>query len=43
VFLADEIVERLRPVFSRKNLVTHALNLVRGGLGGNRFSKSGGH
>ena len=40
VLLADEIVERLRAVFSRKNLVAHAPNLVRRGLGENRISAS---
>ena len=28
VRLADEIVERLRPIFARENLVAHAINLV---------------
>jgi hypothetical protein len=29
VRLADEIVERLRTIFSRENLVAHAPNLIR--------------
>jgi hypothetical protein len=29
VRLSDEIVERLRPIFSRENLIAHALNLIR--------------
>jgi membrane protein implicated in regulation of membrane protease activity len=40
VLLSDEIIEGLRPVFSRKNLVTHALNLVRGCGRENRFRKA---
>ena len=28
VRLADQIVERLRPIFARENLITHALSLV---------------
>jgi hypothetical protein len=28
VHLADEIVKRLRPIFSRENLIAHAANLV---------------
>ena len=43
VLLADEVVERLRPIFSRENLIAHAPNLVRRGLGENRFSKSAGN
>ena len=43
VFLADEIVKCLRPVLPRENLVAHAPNLVRRGLGENRFSKSAGN
>ena len=27
--LPDQVVERLRPVFSRENLVTHAFNLMK--------------
>ncbi len=38
VRLADEIVERLRPIFARENLVTHAPNLVPRRLGENRIS-----
>ncbi len=38
VRLADQIVERLRPIFARENLVAHALNLVRRRLGENRIS-----
>jgi hypothetical protein len=26
--LPDEVVERLRPIFSCENFVTHALNLI---------------
>ncbi|MFZ1219949.1 MAG: hypothetical protein WAO00_11695, partial [Chthoniobacterales bacterium] len=29
VRLADKIVESLRPIFSRENLITHAPNLIR--------------
>ena len=29
--LPDEIVERLRPIFARENLITHAPNLMRRG------------
>jgi hypothetical protein len=29
VRLPDEIVERLRPIFSRENLIAHAPNLIR--------------
>ena len=43
VLLPDDIVERLRPIFARENLVAHAPNLVRRGLGENRFSKSAGN
>jgi len=43
VFLADEIVKCLRPVLPRENLVAHTSNLVRRGLGENRFSKSAGN
>jgi hypothetical protein len=28
MLLADQIVERLRPIFPGENLVTHALNLI---------------
>jgi hypothetical protein len=38
VLLPDEIVEGLRPIFSSKNLIAHALNLVRRADGGNRIS-----
>jgi hypothetical protein len=31
VFLSDQIVKRLRPVFARENLVAHAQNLTRAG------------
>jgi hypothetical protein len=29
VHLPDKIVERLRPIFARENLIAHALNLIR--------------
>jgi hypothetical protein len=29
VRLSDEIVERLRPILPRENLITHGLNLIR--------------
>ena len=37
--LPDQIVECLRPIFSSKDLVAHALNLVRRGGGENRNSE----
>jgi hypothetical protein len=41
VRLSDEIVERLRPIFSRENLIAHALNLIRSIARENRNQKFG--
>jgi hypothetical protein len=40
VCLPDEVVEGLRAVFSRENLVAHAPNLVRRRWSENRNSRS---